>query len=48
MDSRDAEGMTPLAYAVTCEHEKEVELLVRFQFAQCVFVQGSNLCINRE
>lgn len=29
VDSQDAEGMTPLAYAVACGHEKEIELLVR-------------------
>lgn len=29
VDARDTEGMTPLAYAVACEHEKEIELLVR-------------------
>lgn len=28
VDPRDSEGMTPLAYAVACENEKEIELLV--------------------
>lgn len=29
VDARDTDGMTPLAYAVACEHMKEIELLVR-------------------
>lgn len=29
VDPRDADGMTPLAYAVACDNEKEIEVLVR-------------------
>lgn len=29
VDPKDEDGMTPLAYAVACENEKEIELLVR-------------------
>lgn len=29
MDPKDEDGMTPLAYAVACENEEEIELLVR-------------------
>ncbi|CAM9903168.1 unnamed protein product, partial [Choristocarpus tenellus] len=28
VDSRDADGMTPLAYAVACDHKEVVALLV--------------------
>lgn len=28
VDPRDSEGMTPLSYAVACENEKEIQLLV--------------------
>lgn len=29
VDPQDADGMTPLAYAVACDNEKEIEVLVR-------------------
>ena len=29
-DARDAEGATPLAYAVTCEYDEVVSLLLQF------------------
>lgn len=48
MDPRDEDGMTPLAYAVTCEHEKEIELLVRFGVGRCVFFHRSKLRVDRE
>lgn len=31
VDPKDEDGMTPLAYAVACENEKEIALLVRQQ-----------------
>lgn len=31
VDHRDSEGMTPLACAVTCENEDEIQLLVRMR-----------------
>lgn len=45
VDARDGDGMTPLAYAVACEHEKEIELLVRelASAVGCVW-RGANVC----
>lgn len=55
VDARDIEGMTPLAYAVACEHEKEIELLVRVYRTEAntknslttVFAARSNLFSDR-
>lgn len=34
VDARDSDGMTPLAYAVACEHEQEIRLLVSHEPSQ--------------